>query len=390
MDHNPKEIDYDPMHPILQQHEIQAFERHFNVESEFMAAEGYSNSGNNVILRRISVSIIEKLSAGYDEFDAFVPYLALNYYDRFLSIKGEIPVVYINAPNIENLKVFALCCLSIAGKLRTKSFSLVEFLKNRKLHTSYQVIMSTELKILQALEWRMRSLTAICFMEYFLPFFRLRDPQPIQGFTLRDISKIIITVHGDVKFTEFRPSTIAASALLDACLKALPEQFLEFKKAIFSCRYVQKEDLLQCMEAMGILYQGKKMEELEPEPEPETDRKITMRELLDADMFLLDKLVGPEPVQPQPESGKLDEESKGNEKVEEGEPEPGTGKALRLGAGTSKTSGGGEASSSKTETEEPEIMNFEVNWPKYQFVMEMLEDEDEDEPEIVGCSCSLL
>ncbi|KAI8009070.1 putative cyclin-D6-1 [Camellia lanceoleosa] len=243
-------MDYDPTHPFLQRND-EAFKKFFNVESEFMAAQGYSDNAEKAITRSIVVTLIEILSKGTD-YDAFVPYLAVNYLDRFLSRKSHLPALERNPR--KNTKLFAICCFTLASKMRNRDFSVPNFLAKRKLTTSVNplLFLVMELRILTTLEWRMRSLTAINFMEYFYPFFKLRHPQPIRGFTRRDISQSILSVQGDIKFTQFKPSIIAASAVLSASFEAFPAQILQRAEAFLRCQYIDKDALLLYMEAMGI------------------------------------------------------------------------------------------------------------------------------------------
>ncbi|KAI8031033.1 putative cyclin-D6-1 [Camellia lanceoleosa] len=159
------------------------------------------------------------LSKGSD-YDEFIPYLAVNYLDQMLSRKSHLPALERNP--CKNTKLFAICCFTLASKTRNGDFSVPNFLAKRKLTTSVNplLLLEMERRILTTLEWRMQSLTTINFLEYFYPFFKLRHPQQIRGFTCRDISQSILSVQGDIKFTQFKPSIIAASAVLSASFEA--------------------------------------------------------------------------------------------------------------------------------------------------------------------------
>ncbi|XP_028101077.1 vicilin-like seed storage protein At2g18540 [Camellia sinensis] len=117
-------MDYDPTHPFLQRND-EAFKKFFNVESEFMAAQGYSHNAEKAITRSIVVTLIEMLSKGSD-YDAFVPYLAMNYLDRMLSRKSHLPALERNP--CKNTKLFAICCFTLASKTRNGDFSVPNFL----------------------------------------------------------------------------------------------------------------------------------------------------------------------------------------------------------------------------------------------------------------------
>ncbi|CAL5322019.1 unnamed protein product [Camellia sinensis] len=247
-----KKMDYDPTHPFLQRND-EAFKKFFNVESEFMAAQG-------------------------SNYDAFVPYLAA-----------------LERNPCKSTKLFAICCFTLASKTRNGEFSVPNFLAKRKLTTSVNPLLLLEMErcILTTLEWRMQSLTAINFLEYFYPFFKLRHPQPIRGFTRRDISQSILSVQGDIKFTQFKPSIIAAPAVLSASFEVFPTQILQRAEAFLHCQYIDKDALLLCMEAMGIevqqdleglkeavkLDEAKKIEEEEASKIREAKRMEEIKEL---------------------------------------------------------------------------------------------------------------
>lgn len=131
-----------------------------------------------------------------------------------------------------------------------------------------------EALILGALKWRMRSITPFSFISYFISFFNLRDP-PLRLSLKARASEIIFKAQNgntpskkirrkvnmplgsipqlhltnlyfvsEIKLLEFRPSIIAASALLSAAHELLPLQYPCFRKAIFCCSYVNKVNIL--------------------------------------------------------------------------------------------------------------------------------------------------
>lgn len=120
-----------------------------------------------------------------------------------------------------------------------------------------------ELLILDALNWRMRSITPFSFLCFFLPLFELKDPPLIQALRNRAVELIFRAHNGtktghslafglsvwnrwlkhvfcyvDVKFLEFKPSIISATALLWSSHELFPLQFTCFKDSISSCEHV--------------------------------------------------------------------------------------------------------------------------------------------------------
>ncbi|KAI8009072.1 putative cyclin-D6-1 [Camellia lanceoleosa] len=242
-------MEYNPYDPLLQEDEIRPFRKLFTVESSFMACEGYFQNERTISFRRYAVSYIEENSK-CEDFDAFVPYLAMNYFDRFISMH-KLPEV-ISSNKEENAILLVICCLTIAWKMRIRSFNVELFLTERNLQFNRNQVKEMELHILNSLRWRMRSLTPICFVGYFIPLLRL--PRSSQQLNRRPVYQIIVRAQADIGFTQFKPSIIAASAILTASSKLFPAQFEEFKAVLSSSEFVSAEELMQCMEAMESKY----------------------------------------------------------------------------------------------------------------------------------------
>ncbi|XP_061978101.1 putative cyclin-D6-1 isoform X2 [Populus nigra] len=184
-------------------------------------------------------------------YDAFIPYLAVNYMDRFIS-KQEIPQ---GKPWI--LRLLVISCLSLAAKMRNAHFSVSDFQgEEAGFIFDTQTINRMELLILDALNWRMRSITPFSFVHFFISVLELKDPSSSQPLKDR-ATEIIFKAQNEIKFLEFKPSIVAASALLVASNELLPLQFPLFKCSISSCAFVNKETLLSCFNAV------QEMEEME-------------------------------------------------------------------------------------------------------------------------------
>lgn len=132
-----------------------------------------------------------------------------------------------------------------------------------------------ELLILDALKWRMRSITPFSFIHFFVSFFEVQDPPLTQALTARATEIIFKSQCGtlvellavntmfkervykfnsanlhfflffqndepEFRISEFRPSLVAASAVLSAAHELFPSQFLCLEHAMFTCSYVDK------------------------------------------------------------------------------------------------------------------------------------------------------
>ncbi|GAY38441.1 hypothetical protein CUMW_036730 [Citrus unshiu] len=76
-----------------------------------------------------------------------------------------------------------------------------------------------------------------------------KDPPLTQALKDR-ATDIIFRAHSEIKLLEFKPSVIAASAVLLSSHELFPLQFPSFKTSILSSDYVNKEDLLKCFDTM--------------------------------------------------------------------------------------------------------------------------------------------
>uniref|UniRef100_A0A2N9IYT7 B-like cyclin n=1 Tax=Fagus sylvatica TaxID=28930 RepID=A0A2N9IYT7_FAGSY len=213
----------------------------FLTESEHMPSENYFQSLKandfDITVRRETISLISQLSCN---LDPLLSYLAVNYHDRFLSSQGLLQ------PKPWVLRLLAISCVSLAAKMKETEHFLVDFQGDGGLIFDTQTIERMEVLILGALKWRMRSVTPFSFISYFISLFKLRDPPLKQAIKAR-ATEIIFKAQNEIKLLEFKPSIIAASALLSAAHELLPLQYPCFRKATSNCSY---EKLLQCYSAM--------------------------------------------------------------------------------------------------------------------------------------------
>ncbi|XWS39524.1 hypothetical protein CRYUN_Cryun18bG0062900 [Craigia yunnanensis] len=223
----------------------------FLVESDHMPTENYLKALKarelDFSVRREAITSISQFSC---KFSPFLLHLAVNYLDRFLSSQ-EIP-----QPKTWVLRLLAISCVSLAAKMKKTEFSLTGFQGDGGFIFDAQTIERMEYLILGALRWRMRSITPFSFISFFISFFKLEDP-PLRQTLIARAVEIIFKAQIDIKLLEFKPSVIAASALLSASHELFPLQFPCFIKAISSCSYVNKETLLKCYNStQGIAKEG--------------------------------------------------------------------------------------------------------------------------------------
>ncbi|KAL3645416.1 hypothetical protein CASFOL_010596 [Castilleja foliolosa] len=216
----------------------------FQIESDHMPSNTYlqnlNSEGSNLSVRRGIVSSIFNFSP---DFDPFLSYLAINYMDRFLSIHpmpdGK-PWIF---------KLVAISCISLALKMRKTEYSVSDLMQDGGFMFDSATIGRMEMLILGALKWRMRSTNPFCFVDYFIQFLKLKKKSLIQALKNR-ANEIILKAQHDINLLLFKPSIIAASALLYATNDLFHIQFASFRNAVCSCSYVDKEEFSQCYDMM--------------------------------------------------------------------------------------------------------------------------------------------
>nr|CAD1819308.1 unnamed protein product [Ananas comosus var. bracteatus] len=223
-------------------------ERSDSVAALFAAESDHSLAGAaasvDLSARRDAASLI--LEAQFrSNLDPFVAYLAANYVDRFL-FKRQIPR---DKPWVARL--LAISCLSLASKMkRGADYSIADFQGEEGFIFDAHTIHRMELLVLGALDWRMRSITPFSFLRFFVglfsPLSTLLSSTPSKSEPPKPYSS-----SKTIKMLEFKPSLIAASALLAAARELVPIQYAAFRSAVSSCGFVNKERLWECYNAVA-------------------------------------------------------------------------------------------------------------------------------------------
>ncbi|XP_039035014.1 putative cyclin-D6-1 [Hibiscus syriacus] len=219
----------------------------FQVESDHMPTQNYINTLEgcrlHISLRREVISSISQFSCKLGPFSS---YLAVNYLDRFLSSHGKLGL---QQPQTWVLRLVAISCVSLAAKMTGAAFAFVDFQVDGGFVFDALTVERMEYLILGALKWRLRSITPFSFVSFFISLFKLKEVAVIHAIKARAV-EIIFKAQIDTKLLEFKPSIVAASALLSACHELFPLQFPSFRKAISSCSYVNKENMIKCFNSV--------------------------------------------------------------------------------------------------------------------------------------------
>ncbi|KAH7843345.1 hypothetical protein Vadar_015527 [Vaccinium darrowii] len=227
-------------------------ERLFQMETEYMAAPNFFQNGNNN-LRRAVQRIIRILSETPGlVHDRFVPFLALNYYDRCRSRYR------VQGPGF--FGVFVTGCITLAWKMRRNEFSVQQLLAARQLRfigdgglqiqVEVRHIESAEFSILSVLNWRTRSIPPVCFMNFFMSLLGIDDPQQRRTLKQRVFGFQILYMYRDIRFTQFRPSIIAVVGIM---AEREEDRLDDFWNPVRVCEFVNLEEMENCLNLLDMI-----------------------------------------------------------------------------------------------------------------------------------------
>ncbi|XP_039130270.1 cyclin-D6-1-like isoform X3 [Dioscorea cayenensis subsp. rotundata] len=209
----------------------------FSAESDHMSS---LTTALDLHSRRQAISLILQVQAQCAcNVDPFMAYLAINYVDRYLA-RHEIP-----REKPWAAWLLAASSLSLASKMKKSEFSFPDFQMEEGFIFDEQTIHRMELLVLGALDWRVRSITPFSFLRFFLSLFSPAHPPLIHALKDRAL-RILLKAQIEIKMLEFKPSLIAASALISAAGELFPIQSPAFSTAIFSSDFVNQEKLKDC------------------------------------------------------------------------------------------------------------------------------------------------
>ncbi|XP_078157323.1 cyclin-D3-1-like [Carex rostrata] len=190
-------------------------------------------------IRRDAIDWIWKVHA-YFNFGPSSAYLSVNYLDRFLSVY-EIP-----EGNAWMIQLLSVACLSLASKMEETLVPLLLDLQqvgDAKFVFEARTVQRMELLVLSTLKFRMQAVTPFSFMDYFLHKFS--DGNGPKKFLILQSADLILTMIRGIDFLEFKPSELAAAAVLTVLEEF---QSIEIEKALATCVYLEKERVLDCYE----------------------------------------------------------------------------------------------------------------------------------------------
>ncbi|KAA3482933.1 cyclin-D1-1 [Gossypium australe] len=196
--------------------------------------------------REASVAWILKVQAYYN-LQPLTAYLSVNYLDRFLYSR--------RLPQASGwpLQLLSTACLSLAAKMEEPLVpSLLDLqVEGAKYIFEPKTIQRMELLVLTVLDWRLRSVTPFSFIDFFAC--KVDPTGTFLAFLISRATDIILSNIKEASFLEYRPSSIAAAAILCAANEIPNLSLFNPEHAESWCDGLSKEKILSCYRLMQEL-----------------------------------------------------------------------------------------------------------------------------------------
>ncbi|XP_019152311.1 PREDICTED: cyclin-D4-1-like isoform X1 [Ipomoea nil] len=216
-------------------------------ESEHLPARDYLTrlrSGDLIIEARVqALDWIFKAHAHFN-FGPLCAYLAVNYFDRFLSAY-ELP-----KGKEWTMRLLAIACLSLAAKMDEGGVPSCLDLQvgDDKFVFDAKAVKRMELLVLSTLNWRMRSVTPFSFIDCF--FKKINGDRDASRFSIGKSLQLVQSMLKGIYFLEFRPSEIAAAVVISV---AVETEGVDIEKVLSALTpYVQKDRVIYCLKIMEL------------------------------------------------------------------------------------------------------------------------------------------
>lgn len=193
--------------------------------------------------RSTSVQWILKMG-DYFHFTSKTAYLAVAYFDRFFERRT------IDMEKLWAIRLLSVACLSLAAKMEEYRVPALSEYRVDGYEFDSKAVQRMELLVLSTLEWRMSSVTPFDYLSYFTYKFQYEyETKDL----LRKAIRFIFEITEAINAVEYRPSTIAAAAVLAASSERYTKESLESKmSAISLCGSLAKEHVYACYSLMTV------------------------------------------------------------------------------------------------------------------------------------------
>ncbi|KAL5807086.1 hypothetical protein ACOSQ4_029819 [Xanthoceras sorbifolium] len=166
---------------------------------------------------------------------------AANYLDRFISMNQCQGWRY------WMIELTSVACLSVASKFTETSAPSLHEIQMEDLEYSFQSNSTKrmELTLLQALGWRLSSITTYSYVELLISNLNSLDSRVLNELTTR-ATKLLLGSILDFKLLEYRPSAVAVSAIWCTLDELIPSSHAHLASITRLFNQDQKDDVVKC------------------------------------------------------------------------------------------------------------------------------------------------
>nr|QYW07130.1 cyclin D5-2 [Dimocarpus longan] len=147
-------------------------------------------------------------------------YLSVDYFDQFLSKRS------IEDGKLWAVRLLSVACLSLAAKMEECKVPALSEFQVEDYDFENKVILRMELLVLDALGWKMGSITPFAFLHYFISKL-CGECRPKE--LVSKAVEFVMTATKEINLMDHRPSIIAAAAVLAASDGHLTRKSMELK-----------------------------------------------------------------------------------------------------------------------------------------------------------------
>ncbi|KAK9670267.1 hypothetical protein RND81_13G190400 [Saponaria officinalis] len=148
-------------------------------------------------------------------------YLSVSYLDLFLSIRC------INEDKMWVIRLLSVACLSLAAKMEENNVASLSEYRVSDLGFDCRAVQKMELLVLSTFNWKMSLVTPFAFLRFFVK--KLCDQTIELDHLLSKSVELVMALLQEIRPTEYRPSVIAATAVLAASDWQMTEETLMLK-----------------------------------------------------------------------------------------------------------------------------------------------------------------
>ncbi|KAE8715737.1 stress-induced hydrophobic peptide [Hibiscus syriacus] len=140
------------------------------------------------------------------------------------------------------VRLLSIACLSLAAKMEECEVPILSEFDTKDYQFQSKVIQRMELLVLSSLEWKMNPITPFSYLHYFVRKFHAEsNPKGLISKAL----ELIISITKEINLVDYRPSIVAAAAVLAASNSELTRKALEVKIDFISLWDLQKIKMVE-------------------------------------------------------------------------------------------------------------------------------------------------